>query len=47
MNCECDRVSVQADGEALKPYAKPTLRKGPALSDVTAFPAAASGKPLE
>ncbi len=31
------RISVRAHGEGPKPYERPTLRKGPALSRVTAF----------
>jgi len=30
------RISTQGDGKGLKPYGKPTLAKGPVLSDVTA-----------
>ncbi len=37
MTNENDRISTQADGKDLKPYKKPTLKKGPVLSKITAI----------
>ena len=36
MSNDGDRISTQADGKDLKPYNKPTLKKGPVLSNITA-----------
>ncbi len=38
MSNDGDRILTQADGKDLKPYNKPTLKKGPVLSHVTARP---------
>jgi len=36
MSDKSDRVSRQAKGEDLKPYAKPILSKGPRLGNIAA-----------
>ena len=38
-----DQISTAVDGKFLKPYQKPTLKKGPVLSDVTAAQKGISG----
>ncbi len=37
MSNDGDRILTQADGKGLKPYNKPTLKKGPVLSHITAL----------
>jgi len=39
MSEQSKQVPPQADIKDPKPYSRPTLTKGPVLSDVTAFPA--------
>jgi Chaperone of endosialidase len=47
MGNKSDQLSTRTDGKDLKPYHKPTLTKGPVLSEVTALAPGSGAKPSD